>query len=96
MPNPTIDSIDVNGTTYDITDTTSGYQEGLVVITSSSFSTLSITINNSAIKSTHHVVGSYLSNPEAQLGEWTVTTSDGSLTISGNIVATTTITLYLL
>lgn len=70
--------------------------EELVIVTSDSFSSLPKTINNSDIKASHVAVGSYLSNPEAQLGEWTITTSNGSLTISGSIIATTTITLYLL
>lgn len=32
MPNPTIDQITVNGTTYDITDTTSGYVTGMTIL----------------------------------------------------------------
>lgn len=41
------------------------------------------------------VIHSVLSNPSAQTGDWTVTTSAGSLTISGSISGTTNITLYL-
>lgn len=67
----------------------------VIVITSSSFSSLPQTISNTKIKSNHVVVNSVLSNPSAQTGDWTVTTSDGSLTISGSISGTTTVTLYL-
>ena len=67
-----------------------------LVLTSSSFSSLPQTITNSNITDKHVVVNSVLSNPSAQTGNWTVTTSNGSLTISGNISGTTTITLYLM
>ena len=67
-----------------------------LVITSSSFSSLPQTISNSNITDKHVVVNSVLSNPSAQTGNWTVTTSNGSLTISGSIFGTTTITLYLM
>lgn len=32
MPNPTIDQINVNGTTYDIVDNTSGYLTGMTIL----------------------------------------------------------------
>lgn len=66
-----------------------------VEVTSSSFSSLPITISDSNITSDHIVVNSVLSNPSAQTGDWTVTTSDGSLTISGTMNGSTTMTLYL-
>lgn len=67
----------------------------VIVITSSSFSSLPQTITDSSITADHVVINSVLSNPSAQTGDWTVTTSDGSLTISGSISGTTTVTLYL-
>lgn len=66
-----------------------------VEVTSSSFSSLPITISDSNITSDHIVVNSVLSNPSAQTGDWTVTTSDGSLTISGTMNGSTSVTLYL-
>ena len=66
-----------------------------VEITTSSFSSLPKTITNDAITADHVVVNSVLSNPSAQTGDWTVTTSAGSLTISGTISGSTTLTLYL-
>lgn len=66
-----------------------------VEVTSSSFSSLPVTISDSNITADHIVVNSVLSNPAAQTGDWTVTTSTGSLTISGSISGSTTVTLYL-
>ena len=75
------------------------YAQGTLVrllkVTKSSVSSLSTTITNSLITSNMEVVHSVLSNPSAQTGDWTVTTSDGSLTITGSISGTTNITLYL-
>jgi len=67
-----------------------------LVLTSSSFSSLPQTITNANITSDHVVVNSVLSNPSAQADDWTVTTSNGSLSISGSISGSTTITLYLM
>lgn len=67
----------------------------VLVITSSSFSSLPQTLTNSSITADHVVVNSVLSNPSAQTGDWTVTTSSGSLSISGSISGSTTLTLYL-
>lgn len=67
-----------------------------LILTSSSFSSLPQTITNTNITSDHVVVNSVLSNPSAQTGDWTITTSNGSLSISGSISGSTTITLYLM
>lgn len=61
----------------------------------SSVSSLPYTISNAGITANHVVVNSVLSNPSAQTGNWTVTTSSGSLTISGTINGTTNISLYI-
>lgn len=60
-----------------------------------SFSSLPQTVSNNAITSDHVVVNSVLGTPTAQTGEWTVTASDGSLTISGSINGSTTLILIL-
>lgn len=65
-------------------------------ITLSSVSSLPQTVSNANVESDMVVINSYLSNPAAQTGEWTVTTSNGSLTVSGSISGTTNITLYLM
>lgn len=67
-----------------------------LVVTLSSISSLPQTANNASIESDMVVVNSVLSNPSAQTGEWTVSTSSGSLTLSGNISGTTNVTLYLM
>lgn len=67
-----------------------------LVVSVPSFSALPQTITNSDIEDDMVVVNSVLSNPSAQTGDWTVTTSSGSLTISGSISGTTAATLYLM
>lgn len=67
----------------------------VLVVTSSSFNSLPQTITNANITSDMVVVNSVLSNPSVQTGNWTITTSNGSLTISGSISGSTTLTLYL-
>ena len=67
-----------------------------LVVEVSSFSSLPQTISNSNINSNHVLINSVLSNPSAQISDWTITTSDGSLTISGSISGSTTATLYLI
>lgn len=70
-------------------------RSGVVVVSKSSVSSLSTTISDSNITAKHVVVSSTLSNPSAQTGDWTVTTSNGSLSIAGSIDGTTDITLVL-
>lgn len=65
-------------------------------ISVASFNALPHTITNSDIEDDMKVVNSVLSNSSAQLSDWTVTTSSGSLTISGSINGTTTAILYLM
>lgn len=67
-----------------------------LVVSVASFSALPQTITNANIEDDMVVVNSVLSNPSAQTGDWTITTSSGSLTISGSISGTTTATLYLM
>lgn len=66
-----------------------------LVITRATLSTLPITISDSNITSDMVVVNAVIGTPSAQTGDWTVTTSDGSLTVDGNIGSSTSLTLYL-
>lgn len=66
---------------------------GVVEVTQSSVSSLPVTIANTAITANHVVVDSVLSNPSAQTGDWTVTTSAGQAVIAGTISGTTDITI---
>lgn len=76
--------------TYDLADTA----HNLYVVTIPSFSSLG-TWTATGVTSSHVVVKSYLSNPAAQVGDWTVTTGADTITISGSISGTTSLTLYL-
>ena len=60
-----------------------------------SFSSLPVTASDANITSNHVVINSVLSNPSAQTGDWTVTTSSGMVTVSGSISGSTSLTLYL-
>jgi len=57
-------------------------------------SSLPITINDSNITSDMVVIESVLGTPSAQTGDWTITTANGSVTISGSISGSTTLMLY--
>lgn len=67
----------------------------IIKVSVSSFSSLPQTVTDSRIKANDEVVHSVLSNPGVQEDDWTVATSAGSLTISGTISGTTSLTLYL-
>lgn len=68
----------------------------VLVLTASSVSSLPATVSNQNIESDMVCIHSELSNPAAQTGDWTVTTSSGSLTITGSISGTTNLTMYLM
>ena len=74
----------------------SGYGGAQVVkVSYPVFSSLPQTLSNAKITSDMECTASVLSNPSAQTGDWTVTTSNGSVTVSGSISGSTTLTLYL-
>lgn len=62
----------------------------IISVETSAFSSLPVTITSEKITENHYLLESTLSNPSAQAGDWTVTTSDGSMTISGSISGSTT------
>ncbi len=68
---------------------------GVLTVTVPSFNSLPQTVSNADITSDMVVVNSVLGTPSSQTGDWTVTTSTGSLTIAGTISGSTTLTLYL-
>lgn len=74
-----------------------GTIEGLttLVLSVPAFSSLPQTVSDDRINAQHVVVNSVLGTPSAQTSDWTVTTSDGSLTIAGSISGSTALTLYL-
>lgn len=66
-----------------------------VMLTISSVSSLPTTVNKAAITSSMVATECVLSNPLAQTSAWTITTANGSVTVSGSISGTTNITLTL-
>lgn len=62
----------------------------LLQVTASAVSSLPTTINDANITANMVVVQYTLSAPQTQSGDWTVTTSAGSLTISGNMASIST------
>lgn len=69
-----------------------------LVLNVSSFSSLPKTVTNSKITSDMVVLKAELGTPSAQTADWTVTTSNGSLQITGTnaISGSTTLKLYLM
>jgi hypothetical protein len=66
-----------------------------IMLRVNAFSSLPKTITDSRITSHHYVAKYYLTNPSAQTSDWTITTANGSLTISGSISGSTGIHLLL-
>lgn len=60
-----------------------------------SFSSLPLTFSNSKITADHEIINSVLGTPSAQTGDWTLTPTAGSATLSGSISGSTTLTLYI-
>lgn len=92
-----IADITIDGTTTKLYAPTSGggSQTSILRVSTTSVSSLPVTISDSNITTDHVVLESVLSNPVAQTGDWTVTTSSGSAQITGSISGTTDITLTL-
>ena len=67
----------------------------VLVVSVAAFSSLPQTVSNSAITANHVCIKAELGTPSSQAGDWTVTTSAGSLTLSGSISGSTTAKLYL-
>ena len=68
----------------------------VVVVEIASFSSLPKNVNDSSITSGMVVINAVFGNPSAQIGDWTATTSNGSVRLTGTISGSTTLTLYLM
>ena len=70
----------------------------VLVLDIASFSSLPKTVSNASITSDMVVLKAELGTPSAQTADWTVTTSNGSLQITGTsaISGSTTLKLYLM
>lgn len=67
----------------------------IVKVSIASFSSLPQTVSNAAILATHEVLRAELGTPASQQDTWTITVSAGSLTITGTIDGSTTMTILL-
>jgi len=67
----------------------------LVQVDIGSFSGLPVSQNDSDVKEDMVLIHAELSDPAAQAGDWTVTTSNGNVTVSGTINGTTSMRLIL-
>lgn len=68
-----------------------------LVLTKSAVSSLPTTISSLDVETDMVCINATLSNPSAQISDWTVNTNTaGACTISGSISGTTDITLYLM
>lgn len=67
-----------------------------LVIEIATFTALPKTVTDERITADMVVVNSTLGTPSAQTSDWTVTTADGSVTVTGDISGSTTLTLYLM
>lgn len=68
---------------------------GTLTGTGSSVTATKNTGNAAKITADHEIIYYYLSNPEAQVGDLTVATSTGAVSVSGNINGSTTLVVYL-
>ena len=92
---PDINALKFGNTTYNIQGSGGG-GGSLIMVDCGTITTLPVTITDSRIKANHIVIAVDASNKYGVAGDWTVTTSDGSLTISGLVVAASVaIKLYL-
>lgn len=66
-----------------------------LVVDCGTISSLPATITNANVEDDMVALQSTLGTPAAQLNDWTVTAENGSVTISGTIRGSTTLTLYL-
>lgn len=80
-------------TLHDYVDT--NYSKGMYSVFKTSVSSLPTTITDARISENDLPFGLNLQYPEAQTGYWTVTTSNGSLQITGTIGKTTNVTVFL-
>lgn len=68
----------------------------VLIVEVASFNSLPQTITNANIESDMVCINSELGNSSAKPGDWTITTGNGTLTISGTISGSTTLKMYLI
>lgn len=70
-------------------------KSNIVKVTWQRITSLPTTLNNSNITSKHVVLHYVIDSPQAQTGDWTVVTMDGSVTLSGTIAEPAAVELIL-
>ena len=87
----------LDGTTYNIKDGEARDMLGqeILCFDFGSISSLPQTVSNSLITSNHILLRAELGTPLVQTGDWTVTTANGSVTVSGTISGSTTLKIVL-
>lgn len=70
-------------------------EQEIITVNISAFSGLPKTVSNAAIKAEHTVLSYTLGAPSAKTDDWTITTTAGSLTITGSIAGNTTMKIIL-
>lgn len=68
---------------------------GVLAVDFGNISSLPTTVSDPRITEDMALVRYYISDLRAQIGTWTVTTANGSVTLSGTIRSATSVTLYL-
>ena len=66
-----------------------------ITVNIASFNSLPQTVSDASITADHVAVHCELGTPTAMTGDWTITTSAGSLTVSGTMTGSTTLQLVL-
>lgn len=92
-----VNAVDANGrpTSWEAVSVDDVLEETVIIVNFASFSSLPQTKNSAKITADHVVLASTVGTPSAQTGDWTVTTADGSVTVSGSISGSTTLQLIL-
>ena len=93
----TFDTTPISGSSNPVTSggVKAALDKEVIVVNIPAFSSLPQTVSNAAITANHVLQRAELGTPSAQTGDWTVTTANGSLTISGNISGSTTLKIVL-
>ncbi len=93
---PALNAVNLNKIENGIYDNANDIAElPVLVVDCGTVSSLPVTISNNDITEDMVAMKATLGTPSAQTSDWTVDTAEGSLTISGTVSGSTTLTLYL-
>lgn len=89
---PDLEFYDGASTGQQIDDTV---QKGIVKVDCGTITSLPYTKSSPYILAAHSLIYAVLGTPSAQQGDWTVTTANGSVTVSGAIGGSTSLVLFI-